>query len=118
MDTPAPAAATELTLVRRDSGAPVAAVTVALTLVVVVGLAILGGHSAAEPAIQVAAGPLASRSVTAPATVAAPAPRWIVNYVPWPAIPRLESLRATRNGRLPILLPWTAGARSTHQLPR
>jgi hypothetical protein len=118
MDTPAPAAATELTLVRRDSGAPVAAVTVALTLVVVVGLAIVGGRSRAEPAIQVAAVPLASQMVIAPATAAPPTQRWIVNYVPWPAIPRLETVRATRNGRLPLLLPWIAGARSSHQLPR
>jgi hypothetical protein len=118
MDTPAPAAATELTRVRRDSGAPVAAVTVALTLVVVVGLAILGGRTAAKPPIQAAAGPLASRAAVARTTVAAPTPAWITAYVPWPAIPRLESLRATRNGRLPILLPWIAGARSSHQLPR
>ena len=118
MDTPAPAAATELTLVRRDSGAPVAAVAVALTLVVVVGLAILGGRSTAEPATQVAAAPLVSRTVAAATTAAAPTQRWIVNYVPWPAIPRLETLRATRNGRLPLLLPWVAGARSSHQLPR
>jgi hypothetical protein len=118
MDTPAPASATELTLVQRDSGAPAAAVTVALTLVVVVGLAIVGGRSTVEPAIQVAAAPLASRMVTTPTTAAPPTQRWIVNYVPWPAIPRLETLRATRNGRLPLLLPWIAGARSSHLLAR
>jgi hypothetical protein len=117
VDRPAPSAATELTRVRTDSGAPVAFLTVALTLVVVVGLAILGGHAAAEPAIQAAA-PLATRTAAATTTVAAPTPLWITAYVPWPAIPRLESLRATRNGRLPLLLPWVAGARSSHQFAR
>jgi hypothetical protein len=116
VDRPAPSAATELTRVRTDSGAPVAFLTVALTLVVVVGLAILGGHAAAEPAIQAAA-PLATRTAEMAKVVVTPAPRVAV-YVPWPAIPRLESLRATRNGRLPLLLPWVAGARSSHQFAR
>src|SRR5258708_7191957 len=117
MDSLAPATAIELTKVRTRSGPRVALVAVPLTLAVVVGLAIFGGPRAAEPAIQTAAGPLASRTVAVTTTVTAPIPPRAA-YVPWPAIPHLDPLRATRNGRLPLLLPWIAGARSTQQLAR
>jgi hypothetical protein len=123
MTSPAPTAPmTELTRVRAGSGARVGVVLGPLVLIAVVGLAIVGGRPGSEagtPAPIDAVSGVSVDSVPSAvvATVVATPMLPATAYIPWPAIPRLESLAAARVGHVPFAVPTIARGRSSRRAP-
>ena len=123
MDGPAPPAAmTELTRVRVGSGARVGVMVGPLLLVAVLGLALFGGRPASKASgpAPIGAAPLATADAVPSAVVATVAATPMLPataYVPWPAIPRLESVAAARGGRVPFAVPTIARGRSARRAP-
>ena len=123
MNGPAPTAPmTELTRVRAGSGARVGIVLGPLVLIAVVGLAIFGGRPGSEPGTPAPIDAVRGVSAAAmPSAVASPVvamPRSPATvYIPWPAIPRLESMAAPRVGHVPFAVPTIARGRSARRAP-
>jgi len=123
MNGPAPTAPmTELTRVRAGSGARVGIVLGPLVLIGVVGLAIFGGRSGVGPGTPAPIDAVRGVSAAAmPSAVASPVvamPRSPATvYIPWPAIPRLESMAAARVGHVPFAVPTIARGRSARRAP-
>jgi hypothetical protein len=116
------AAMTELHPVRAGSGGRLGVILGPLALAAVVGLAIFGGRPASE---SIEPGQIGAASVPAlaamPSAVASPVvamPRSPATvYIPWPAIPRLESMAAARVGHVPFAVPTIASGRSARRAP-
>jgi hypothetical protein len=123
MNGPAPTAAmTELTPVRAGSGGRLGVILGPLALAAVVGLAIFGGRPAPE---SIQPGQIGTAAAAAPAAVPFAVASPVVTvprspatvYIPWPAIPRLESMAAARVGHVPFAVPTIARGRSSRRAP-
>ena len=123
MTSPAPTTPmTELTRVRAGSGARLGVVLGPLVLIAVVGLAIFGGRPRSEPGTPAPIDAVLGVSVDSVpsavvATVVATPMLPATVYIPWPAIPRLESLAAARVGHVPFAVPTIARGRSARRAP-
>src|ERR1700675_4539150 len=123
MTSPAPTAPmTELTRVRAGSGARVGVVLGPLVLIAVVGLAIFGGRPGSEPGTPAPIDAVRGVSVDSVpsavvATVVATPMLPATAYIPWPAIPRLESMHTAALGHLPFAVPTVTWSRAARRAP-